>query len=117
MWGYLYQRTPLHWVCRFNNPAVLKVIMRLVTSEQTQYKLLQELDSAGHTPLHLAAHRNTTQAIRIIADSVSSHHLIHLLTITDHGLGYTSVQFAAAWRDNQEAEKNCYKLITLQLIS
>ena len=79
--------------------------MRRVTSEQTQYKLLQELDSAGHTPLHLAAHRNTTQAIRIIADSVSSHHLIHLLTITDHGLGYTSVQFAAAWRDNQVAEK------------
>ena len=37
-----YQGTPLHTACLYNNSAaVLEVIMRLVTSEQTRYKLLQ----------------------------------------------------------------------------
>ena len=78
-----YQGTPLHWVCAYNNGAVLEVIMRLVTSEQTRYKFLQLLGSLGDTPLHTAARRNKTQVFRIIHDSVSSHHFIHLLTITN----------------------------------
>ena len=57
----------------------------------------------GATPLHYAAMYNATPAIRIIADSVSSHHLIHLLTITDK-LGHTPVQRAAR-SGNQEAVK------------
>ena len=97
--------TPLHRICQFNNSAaVLEVIMRLVTSEQTRYKLLQIPDSQGHTPFHYVAWRNATQAIRIIADSVSSHHLIHLLTITNKW-GDTPVKTAAAWSGNQEAVK------------
>ena len=98
-----YQETPLHSACQYNNSAaVLEVIMRLVTSEQTRYKLLQ-IPNSGNTPLHYAASRNATQAIRIIADSVSSHHLIHLLTVTDK-LGRTPLQKAAQW-DKQEAVK------------
>ena len=77
--------------------------MRLVTSEQTRYKLLQIPTSHGYTPLHYLAWRNATQAIRIIADSVSSHHLIHLLTVTDK-LGRTPLQKAAQC-DKQEAVK------------
>ena len=99
-----YQYTPLHWLCGIrNSAAVLEVIMRLVTSEQTRYKLLQIPDSDRWTPLHYAAVYNATKAIRIIADSVSSHHLIHLLTITDNA-GFTPVQIATQ-EGNQEAAK------------
>ena len=100
-----YDFTPLHTAYLNNNSAaVLEVIMRLVTSEQTRYKLLQIPDSVGgRTPLHYEAFNNSTQAIRIIADSVSSHQLIHLLTITDK-YGHTPVQVAARL-GNQEAVK------------
>ena len=94
------KQTPLHRVCRSNNCAVLEV-----TSEQTRYKLLLQISDSlrGLTPLHLAAMHNATQAIRIIADSVSSHHLVHLLTITNRP-GFTPVQKAAN-HGNQEAEE------------
>ena len=76
--------------------------MRLVTSEQTQYKHLQAIKSERYTPLHRAAKCGATQAIQIICDYVSSHHLIHLLN-TKNGLwGHTPVQ-TAAWLGNQEA--------------
>ena len=113
--GDTLQLTPLHWAYVNNNSAaVLEVIMRLVTSEQTRYKLLQIPTSHGYTPLHYAAWYNATQTIRIIADSVSSHHLIHLLTITDNG-GLTPVQRAAEW-GNQEAVKLLQEYHTTALI-
>ena len=111
--------TPLHQVCRYKSAAVLKVIMGLVTLEQTRYELLQIFDVDGDTPLHQAAHRNATQAIRIIADSVSSHHLIHLLTITAKLLNHTPVQRAADVC-NQEAEKllqSCYTTALIDIAS
>ena len=77
--------------------------MSLVTSEKTRYKLLQIPNFPRMILLHDAAMINATQAIRIIADSVSSHHLIHLLTVTDK-LGRTPLQKAAQW-DKQEAVK------------
>ena len=111
-----YQYTPLHWLCGIrNSAAVLEVIMRLVTSEQTRYKLLQIPDSDRWTPLHYAAVYNATKAIRIIADSVSSHHLIHLLTITDRWSGYTPVQRAAC-QGKQEAEEILQYYLTTTLI-
>ena len=97
------QETPLHLVCEFYNSAVLEVIMRLVTSEQTRYKLLQIPNFPRMILLHDAAMINATQAIRIIADSVSSHHLIHLLTIIVED-GHTYVQRTAT-ESKQEAEK------------
>ena len=100
-----YKRTPLHWVCETNNStAILEVIMRLVTSEQTRYELLQIPALIGPIPLHYAAHRNATQTIRIICDSVSSHLLIKLLTTTGGYLGQTPVQ-RAKQHGKQEAEK------------
>ena len=49
------ERTPLHSACEDDSSAVvLEVIMRLVTSEQTRYKLLQLTDMRGFTPLHNA---------------------------------------------------------------
>ena len=109
------RQTPLHWACWSGNSAVLEVMMRQVTPELTRYKLLQIPDSLGYTPLHYTAESNATEAIRIIADFVSSHHLIHLLTITDR-LGLTPVQMAAVLRDNQEAEKLLQSLYTTAFI-
>ena len=98
------ERTPLHSACEDDSSAVvLEVIMRLVTSEQTRYKLLQLTDMRGFTPLHNAAEYNATQAIQIIADFKSSHHLMHLLTIKGW-FGLTPVQLAAI-SGKQEAVK------------
>ena len=106
-----FQNTPLHRVCLYNNSAaVIEVIMRQVTSKQTRYKLLQIPSSQGWTLLHEAAWYNATQSIRIIADSESSHHLIHLLTITDEW-GRTPVQLAAGW-GRQETVKLLQKYYT-----
>ena len=89
--------------------------MRQVTSEQTRYKLLQIPQRRRDTPLHRVASRGATQAIQIICDYVSSHHLIHLLN-TKNGLwGHTPVQ-TAAWLGNQEAVINLQDYYSKALI-
>ena len=92
--------TPIHSACREgNNPEVLEMMMRLIT-EEMRYKLLQLRDVYGDTPLHLSALWGHTSGIRVIADSVSSQQLIHLLRITDDD-GRTPLQLAA--EENKQA--------------
>ena len=76
--------------------------MRLITVEM-RYKLLQLPAVFGLTPLHFSARHGNTQCIRLIADSVSSQQLIHLLRITDDERR-TPLQLAAE-RNDQAAVK------------
>ena len=66
------------------NYEVLEVMMRLVIVGMIRHKLLELPAELGYTPLHWSALQDHTQCITIIADSVSSQQLIHLLRITDN---------------------------------
>jgi ankyrin repeat protein len=47
--------TPVHYVCGYGNTEVLELMMRLITTEDTRYKLLQIPGYKGLTPLHMSA--------------------------------------------------------------
>ena len=96
--------TPIHIACMWaGNSEVLEMMMRPITVEDMRYKLLQLPDVVGYTPLHVSASLGSTQCIRVIADSVSSQQLIHLLRITDVE-GRTPLQEAAEF-NHQAAEE------------
>ena len=73
---------------------MLEMMVRLSTVEM-RYKLLQLPDQHGYTPLHMSALLVRTQCIRVIADSVSSQQLIHLLRVTNDEIRKTPLQLAA----------------------
>ena len=91
--------TPIHVACMQRSSEVLEMMMRLITVE-IRYKLLQLPAEFGYTPLHWSALWGHTQHIRVIADSVSSQQLLHLLRITDDKIR-TPLQLAA--EDNDQA--------------
>ena len=97
---YNNKRTPIHVACIHGHYELLEMMMRLITVEM-RYKLLQLPGPGGYTPLHWSAIMwGRTHHIRVIADSVSSQQLIHLLRITND-MRRTPLQRAA--EENKQA--------------
>ena len=95
--------TPIHIACMQTNYEVLEMMIRLITVEEMRYNLLQLPSVFGYTPLHLSALHDHTQHIRVIADSVTSQQLIHLLRITDDERS-TPLQLAARYNHQATVE-------------
>ena len=85
--------TLIHSACFHGDTRMLEVMIRL-TKEEAWYKLLQIPDvHLRQTPLHWSASNNQTQAIKTIADSVTTLRMVYLLKVTEND-GYTPLQLA-----------------------